>query len=338
MAPAGDLQPTMNHPEDSYVNIDEEDDDEENAFFEEENANFEDTLGAFKSSNPDNNRWQRRFPRTSNKMSRFRNTVETVLVVHGWKTPAKTKPMTLVILSVSLNCHARNFRIQSVRMWFAFYEDDKVEPRNTEKAAPEVVAFAPFVEQETWNKSEEEIEETTSYSGNAGVEKVANVDGKKEVNRSYTRKHFDRGSADRLIDNDKVYGISWYCEQNDLQKYGVKPHFHIAVLLERSHTEADNKPISFSGVFDMRIEAGLLYDFESGIRRAFRLGRPEDEAIYYDPNAPDQMFGLEGEGARIKERVKKDNLGELMEKGHLSKLLDPEGTLSGLEPIAPKKA
>jgi hypothetical protein len=88
----------------------------------------------------------------------------------------------------------------------------------------------------------------------------------------------------------------------------------------------------------MRIEAGFVHDFNDGIRRAFRLGRPEDEAIYYDPNKGVQEGGFDGTAQRLMASVEPNNLGKLMGKGDLSELLDPQGILSGLEPMAPKKA
>ncbi|KAK4099056.1 hypothetical protein N658DRAFT_517658 [Parathielavia hyrcaniae] len=305
------------------------------------NPDFEDTLGAFKTPNPKSNRLQRRFIHLSSEKSRFRKTVETVLVVHGWETEAKKQPMSLIVLSVRLNCHAANFRIQSARMWFAFYEDDKASPPNTEEAAPEVVTFAPFVEQKITNVTPEVREVTNAFGGKLGPPETfmsGGVEASRAVKSGYTRQHFDRGTADCLVRDDRVYGVNWFCEQNKLTKYGVNPHFHVAVLLKREHTKADNKAISFSGVFDMRIEAGLIHDFNNGIRRAFRLGKPEDEAIYYDPNQSAQTGGFEGVGQELKANVEENNLGKLAGKGGLSRLLDPKQILSGLEPMAPSGA
>ncbi|KAI1102143.1 hypothetical protein F4804DRAFT_313987 [Jackrogersella minutella] len=323
----------------SEVGLEEETEADEEPFYEELDPDFEDTLGAFKTSNPKGNRLQRNFIHVSNEMSKFRKTIETVLVVHGWETPAKTVPMTLIVLGVGLDCQAQNFRFESVRMWLGFYEDDEADPPNTEPAAPQVVAWAPFVQQEHWDEAEEAIEQNDVKGGAVGVEYVAKAEAKleRETKRSYTRKHFDRGSTDRLVHDDKVYGINWYCEQNGLQKYGVKPYFHIAVLLKRSHTKT-NEPITFKGIFDMRVEAGFIHDFNEGRRRAFRLGRPEDDPVYYDPTLDDQVGGIQGSGQALLKKVKKDNLGDLARGQRLSSLLDPNGTLSGLEPLEPKKA
>ena len=118
-------------------------------------------------------------------------------------------------------------------------------------------------------------------------------------------------------------------------RFGIKPHFYVAVLLKRNYTTGDTPhPISFSGVFDLRIEAGFMNDLRDGMRRAFRLGRAEDEAVYYtgDPHKEDQTGGIENEGVSIRAKVDKNNLGKYRDQGELSKLL-PE-----LEPMAPKKA
>ncbi|KAL7803581.1 hypothetical protein V8C44DRAFT_343877 [Trichoderma aethiopicum] len=314
----------------------------EEALHEEIDPDFGDKDGAFKTKNPEDQRWQRRFIHVQNKQSKFRKTVETVLVVHGWKSPEMLEPMTLIILSVSLDCHQKNFRFESVRIWLAFDEDQGANPPNSEDAKPEVVAYAPFVAPQSWNLSEEEIQEKTARRGALGVEQVskAGVELSKETQRTHTRTHFDRGTADWMVDdNQRAYGVNWYCEQNQLNDYGVKPQFHIAVLLQRQHTKADNKPISFKGVFDMRVEAGFSHDFEEMRRRMFRRGKPEDEAIYYDPGMIDQVHGRNGVGDRLRAKINKNNLGELMggpDGNWLSGLIDETGNLSGLDPMLPK--
>ena len=355
---------TLNSLEDSS----ESDRDTADILYEEINPNFDEKIGALKTDNPKDNPWQRRYIRTSSHRSPFSKKTETVLVVHGWETPQKEQPMTLIILSVRLNVLSPHFRIKSARMWFSFYEDTKNNQANEEKAEPEVVAFAPYVEQEIGEEDLEHREDTSSFSATAGVEQMANlaIDGGRETRRSFTRKHFDRGAAEFMIANDKPCGVSWYCEQNNLQKYvsiaslslsldpwlsklvfianadlmlttsryGIKPHFYVAVLLKRNHTSDTKKPISFSGIFDLKIEAGVLHDIIDGVRRAFRLGKSADEAVYYtgDPDSEDQVGGIENEGETIKSKVIKNNLGKYREKGELRKLL-PE-----LEPMAPRRA
>ncbi len=61
----------------------------------------------YSSNDPEkneNNRMQREIVKAPDPKSRYQKTIETVLVVHGWKTPAKTEPMSLIILRVKLDC------------------------------------------------------------------------------------------------------------------------------------------------------------------------------------------------------------------------------------------
>ncbi|KAF4545352.1 uncharacterized protein LTHEOB_5185 [Lasiodiplodia theobromae] len=311
---------------------------EEKPLYEEIDPDFEDENGALKTDNPKNNRWQRNFVHVEDKMSKFRKTVQTVLVVHGWKTPERTEPMSLIILSVKLDCQKRNFRFQSARMWLSFGEDCGATPPDGE-AAPEVLAYAPFVASQNWNLSDENIENTTATGATLGADQYvhANLELKKEVKRTSTRTYFDRGSADFMVEEDRSHGVVWYLEQNELQKYGVRPEFHLAVLVKRQH-DKDGKPIPFSGMFDMRVEAGFIHDFEDARRRFFRGGKPEDEAVYYDPNMEVQTGGRNNAGEKLKSRVKEDNLGELIggpDGNWLSALIDPTGDLSELVPMKP---
>ena len=76
------------------------------------------------------------------------------------------------------------------------------------------------MQQNQWGETKETIEEKSNINATAGIDHVAKADANmgKEITSSYTRKHFDRGSTDRLVRSDKPYGISWYCEQNNLEK------------------------------------------------------------------------------------------------------------------------
>ncbi|KAK4123085.1 hypothetical protein N657DRAFT_446924 [Parathielavia appendiculata] len=234
-----------------------------------------------KTSNPVYERWHRRWIHLSRKSSRFRMTVGTVLVVHGWETEEKKQPMSLIVLGVRLNCHASGVRIQSARMWFTFHEDDEASPPNAEEAGSEVVAFAPFVEQEVTNANSENREEANYLRGYFGLEQIIStgLEASRGPTSAYTRQHFHRRTADCIVRDDKGCGVDWFCEQNKLTNpIPTSLSFSSATTPGRT-----TKPISFSDVFDMRIEAGSVYGLNDNICRAFRLGRPGAERIHYDP-------------------------------------------------------
>ncbi|EHK42139.1 hypothetical protein TRIATDRAFT_287499 [Trichoderma atroviride IMI 206040] len=306
-------------------------------FYEDEEPDFYQRLGAFKTSNPPSNRFQRRFIHISKEKSDFKKSVELVLCVHGWKTPEKKEPMTLIILSVRLSCHKRNSRYRSVTITLSFREDN--EPGSSKaalEASPEVAAYAPFVEEKRWNKTMSSNQDGNSYgAGLSGGQFVtANVNANRQANISYTRQYFDRGTADRLYDDhkDRLYGVQWYCEQNQLAKTGVEPHFHLAILVDRKH-DANNEPIPFSAILDMKLEAGFAHDFGSGIRRIFRLKKPADAPIFFDPSKQPQVCGLDGVGENILQNIQVDNLGALAKKQKLTSLV--EIPFPGLEPLLP---
>ncbi|KAL7896756.1 hypothetical protein HDV63DRAFT_378424 [Trichoderma sp. SZMC 28014] len=309
-------------------------------FYEDEEPDFYQRLGAFKTSNPASNRFQRQFFHISKEKSEFKKTVELILCVHGWKTPEKKEPMTLIILSVRLSCHKRNHRFQSVEFTLSFHEDSEPGSTNASlEASPAVAAYAPFVEEKRWHKTTSSNQEVNNYgAGLSGGQFVtANVNANRQANVSYTRQYFDRGTADFLYDErkDRLYGVQWYCEQNQLANTGIEPHFHLAILVKRQH-DANNEPIPFSAVLDMELEAGFAHDFKQGIRRLFRLMKPEDDPIYFDPSKQPQVRGLDGVGEKMLQKIQVDNLGALAERGKLTSLVEIPGlTFSGLEPLLP---
>ncbi|KAL6698004.1 hypothetical protein J3F84DRAFT_406350 [Trichoderma pleuroticola] len=280
--------------------------DAEDYLYEEEKNHLSDSLGGFKTSNPIGTHVQRQMISVSEEQSRFKKTVELVLCVHGWKNPDRKDPMTLIVLGVNLSCHVRNFRFQSVQIKLKFHEDDKRDPADLAKAHPQVTPI-------------------NTEGGKLGVDQVgqAEVSVNKSSEVSYTRQHFDRGSAHPLYNDrtGRIYGVEWFCEQNNQQEYGVMPNFHLAVLLQRSHD--GDRPLSFRAIFDMRAEAGFRHDIEQGLRRAFRGLRPEDDPVYFDPSKekPDAY----GVGVKLLESIQVDNLGALAEGMLLSKLIDSAG-------------
>ncbi|KAF1961326.1 hypothetical protein CC80DRAFT_488627 [Byssothecium circinans] len=314
----------------------------DDSFYEELNADFSGSLGELKTDNPDDDRFQRQWVHLSPDKSEFKKTVETVLCVHGRKSKTDPTPMTLVVFGVELNCHARDFRFQSVRIWVGFHEDEKADPPNSTPVKPAVVAYAPWVQQRRWNASDATITNTKGVGSTVGAEQVAKVElsGNLERQIEFTRLHFDRGTASRRVDprSGRIFGVEWYCEQNDLQKHGVEPYFLVGILVQRATGDAD-KPTTFSATFDMRIEAGFLHDMRQGFRRAFRLRRPEDAPIYFDPSRPPAPHGLQDKGLSLLSDIDPENLGGLAVKDHLSKLLEPkEGMkLAAFKPMDPPK-
>ncbi|UKZ73680.1 hypothetical protein TrVFT333_001330 [Trichoderma virens FT-333] len=245
--------------------------------------------------------------------------------------------MTLIVLGVNLSCHKRDFRFQSLQIGLRFGEDDQRDAVDTVEACPQVVAYAPFVQEERWNTTAANVNASREYGGSLGVKQFGQTEmsASRKAEVSYMRKHFDRGSAHRLYDDrtGRIYGVEWYCEQNKLENYGVLPNFHLAVLIKRSHD--GDRPISFRAEFDMWTEAGFKHDFEQGLRRAFRRLRPADDPVYFDPSKekPD-VYGVAGVGQKLLESIKIDNLGALAEGKELSKLIDSAGgSLAGLEPM-----
>ncbi|KAH7308588.1 hypothetical protein B0I35DRAFT_442252 [Stachybotrys elegans] len=312
----------------------------DDCFYQELDTDFSRSLGELKTDNPDDDRFQRQFVHLSPVKSKFKKTVETVLCVHGQKSEAEPGvPMTLLVLGVQLNCHGRDFRFQSVTVRLEFGEDDKADLPNAAPANAKVVAFAPWVQERRWNQSDASITDTKGGGAALGVEQMAKAELSATLERqiAYTRTHFDRGTASRLADErtGRVHGVEWYCEQNKLQNLGVEPYFLLAVLVERASAAA-----TFSATYNMRIEAGFMYDLRQGIRTAFRLRRPEDAPLYYDPSRPPQANGLEDKGISLLAKVDPKNLGALAAGSQLSKILDPdEGLrLSAFEPLQPPKA
>lgn len=73
------------------------------------------------------------------------------------------------------------------------------------------------------------------------------------------------------------------------------------MLVDKSHGETnDGRSITFSALFDMKVEAGFKHDVEQEARCIFRLKKPDDAPIYFDASRMDPgVQGLEGDGSRL---------------------------------------
>ena len=305
--------------------------------------------GEFKTRNPEHDKFQRQFIHLSPEKSPFKKTIQMVLCVHGWEDLSHQQPMSLLVVRFHFTCNTDGALYRSVRIWFKFNEFEPADldatsstkstatgsPGDTisANASPVVVAYAPFVKTRRWNESEAERRRTNAAEGVLGVNQMANAELRLRHEREtlYRQRFFDKGTSDPIIIDaiGEVMGVEWYLEQNASQGFGVEPDFHVAMLLKRSNDSSGN-PVRFKSTCDVRLDAGFQHNFEQRVRRIFRLGKPEDESYYYDPNRLDDFRGADG--TRIMQNIDTDNLGRLAEQDMLVGLL---GDAPGLQPMEP---
>jgi hypothetical protein len=283
--------------------------------------------GRLKTRNPKKDPRQRRFVHVADTRSKFKKTIEMVTCLHGWTSAEKTKAMTLIIIRFHLSCSARNHHYKTATIRFSFGEK-KGSPR---KANPTVVAYAPFVEFSRYNETEVARTIRKSLEVSLGVDKYVTGEGKAsmEQEEAYTRKYFDKGTANPIIDEEdanRMLGVEWYLEQNEKQADGVSPDFRVAVLLERD-VYKDGSQAQFIGQIELDTEAGMWEDFKQGTRRLF--GRPEDEEIIFDPSLPGQAAGKVGKALLAAVKQYENNLVALDEGDELVGLC----SVYGLHPI-----
>jgi hypothetical protein len=224
--------------------------------------------------------------------------------------------MTVLAFRLHFDCVEPDAYYRSVNFWFRFEEDpmngnDPHAKENPPKASPEVVAFAPFETTEYWNQITAQQKRNINLGGKAGVNQIgsAELNGGAQWDIAYERTYFDKGTAHPLTDGADFHnGVQWYLEQNKLQNSGVKPNLLVAMLLNRNtHPNGDGIPFAMS--FDLRLGAGFWYDLKQGVLRFFRMGKLEDENVYFNPSLPPKSRGKEAK--RMMEMVDRENLGDL---------------------------
>ena len=311
------------------------------ALFEEIEPIENQVDGSLRTKNPKSNPWQRGVVHIEKEQSIYKKTVRMILCAHGWDTPQKEVPMTLLIFHFHLGCSDRDAKYKSARIWFRFGEHidkDTKEPEPGNKTIPTVVSWAPLDKTTDsryaakWGAETANEETGTKIGGEIGVNYIGKVaiNAGKDKNVSFTRKHFQRGHADPIYDEDEgiYYGVEFYLEQNDLLEEGVEPDFQVAILLKR---EKDAATSYFDCQFAMRIEGGFAHDAEQKTKRFFRFGKPEDEPILLDANRDPQFEGEYGEAllAMVKNGDGLNNMKKLQQGRRLGVF----GDLPGLRPL-----
>jgi len=283
------------------------------------NAGENDDEGGFRTHNPENNKWQRRYIHLADKKSKFKKTVEMVLCVHGWETPSHEQAMTLLVFRLHFTCSDAAARYKSATVWFEFGNYDEKDKGNesstSAKANPDVVAYGPFNKTARWDKVKAELKRKITLGGEAGVDYMANakLNASGEWEISYPSSFFHQGTANPILNDNTgiTEGVEWNLKGKELPdnySQSIEPDLLIAILLKRN-TLPGGEPIPFTGTFDMRLKAGLWEDISQGVQKIFVPWKLTDEAIYFNPAVPDHVYGEDGK--RCLALVDRENLGTL---------------------------
>lgn len=277
-------------------------------------------VGETKTKNNPPNQPQRPVVTYRGIESDFKVSVEMALCVHGWNTPEKKLPMSLMVFDYRLLYAKRDHHVASIKTQFTFNEAQSpkaVAQVGAARAEPQVVAYAPFERKVTWNETEADVKTQGYGSGkvgwNSGVTAELGGGGQKEV--SHIQRCFAQGQASRQYNNkngkwDRVF---WFLQQNDRQGDGVPPTFSVAILLRRA------SQAKFEGTFSIRLEAGLWEDIKSGLKRFF--SKVEDDPVNFDPQREPEG----GKWANFIDHIDTENLGQLAADDELIKLVEVWG-------------
>jgi hypothetical protein len=169
--------------------------------------------GGFRTRNPEKDKWQRQYVHIADKKSKFKETIEMVLCVHGWEDPSHSQAMSLLVFRLHFSCSDSSSRYKAATVWFDFGNYEDKDSGQTAKATPNVVAYGPFNKTKRWNEVKAELKRQLNAGGEIGVDHIANAKanagGQWEI--SYQGKYFDEGSATpNYIDRTGITeGVQW---------------------------------------------------------------------------------------------------------------------------------
>jgi hypothetical protein len=252
--------------------------------------------------------------------------VDRMLVVDGWgdATVPNKQAMTLMVLHYQLKCSDPDGRFQDVHTLIKF--EDSEGTKEEDKAAPEMVFWAPFRKTLRYNESEANVSKKTEGGGELGGG-FSGAEGKATFNRSeemsWKKKYFDECWSKETVNktDGRQSGVEWYMKHNPLQDHGVSNDFSVAILFKRK----TQSPFLVSK-FEIRVHAGWKQEIKRGVKRAFGFHPDRTKPIPYQPQVEPRPRSVEGD--RLLAMVNPDRLGLLLQPGELVKLT----TVWGVQP------
>lgn len=249
--------------------------------------------------------------------SDYQFSVERLAWVDGWQSSTtvngklvQKQPMTLVVLKFLFQSFNQDLRVESVKATLQFKDANQLRGDD-----PEVQAWAPFHDLETWNPGKAHNTKNTSTNasasgGYAGSSLSLGWSQGRQI--AWDRTDFDEGRSILVKSKRKQrpIGVTWYMKQNRLENLGVTPIIWAAVLIKRATPDSP-----YLVKFRLDVRTGTRHDLESKVKDFLRI-KPGDTSSFTATPRPGiwdkiNCFG-EGEAIRDSKSVDLDNLGTLL--------------------------
>jgi len=201
----------------------------------------------------------------------FRIDIEIPTCVHGFLAPDKQQPASLIIFAVQFVCLAKKGAFNRVKVDLDF------ESSNTSILSPNIVAHAPFVNEEEQNVSLKDIKHIVkkSITGSANITLGPGKAGASETSSSQREETFVQRYAGRAASSTRVNiktgrssGVWWNVKKTtdpNKSDNGINSNYCFAVLLER-----DDKS-DFEVGLNLMVDAGWRFLAENGGSRETKI-------------------------------------------------------------------
>ena len=244
----------------------------------------EDQGGHTKTRNVPPNLIQRKSVHAGAKETDYRFCVDLYTCVHGWMDESKAQRASLIVFDAQFVCVKGKGLIRSTQISFEFNDYAGANPGSN----PEVIAYAPFGSEETFDEATTDVRSRHQVEAGAGASMGASVDARytREKESSYQMRYFGRGDSRRVINatQNRYTGVWWSLTKSQDphdDQHGVRPNCRFALLLTRS------SDANFTASFRLDVDAGFWYAVQKRFDR-WKGTAETDDPINFSPAFPPQ--------------------------------------------------
>jgi hypothetical protein len=242
----------------------------------------------------------------------FRIDISVATCVHGFLTPDKKQPASLIVFAVQFVCLAKKGAFNRIQMDLDFEDVDGSD----NPSYPEIIAHAPYIHEEEHNISYKQIKRMfkKDFTTHADIALVAGKAGisetiTKQNEESFIKRYSGKAASSTRVDKKtgKQSGVWWNVKKStdpDKSEDGINSNHHFAVLLTRVNKS------DFQVRVRLFVDAGWRYLAENGGSKVKKI----------DGKSPDLRFSPELWYEGKCEGIDRKRLGIFHNDGKLTEL------------------
>jgi hypothetical protein len=238
----------------------------------------------------------------------FRIDIDLATCVHGYLSPSKKQPASLIVLGVQFVCLTKRGTFNRIKLDLDFQAEDGNRPS--------IIEHAPFVQEEHEKESHKKVRKTakTEFDAHTDIDLRAGHSGtsvktEEKKESSFTENYYGKGvSSTRAEEDGSRPGIWWNVKKSSdpdsKDDAGIESNYRFAVLLTRKNRER------FNARMKLLVDAGWRFRAENRL----------SQVKYIKGQSPNLAFSPQIWYEGNCKGINRKRLGNFVKDGKLAKL------------------